>query len=441
MLLSFKMKNFKTFGSETVFMMTAAPKQKGLDYSLLREKMNKKTVKGLCSSVIYGPNAAGKSNIIGAMDVFRTIVLNGNIKNSSEKAYPNPAAAILELIPNNKLTESQPLELSIDFLEKGFRIQYSIAIDLGSFLDEGYDRKVISEELLVDETSIFRRDDTLKISDLSKIRDYLLDSKTQNLESALTIAQSSIQKEDLFLANGFKLIFSQSFAKLVLDWFENKFIVIYHAEKMQLSKKVADMQKKTLYIDKNTDKAAKIFGVTSNNIGYIFDEDESETKLCSVISNFADRKKTYLSAEVFESYGTIRFINLFPLIIRAMKTGGNLIIDEFDASIHPMALMSIVNIFHNDDVNIHHAQLIFNTHNPIFLNSNLFRRDEIKFVERDDNNDLSTLYSLSDFGTSGKKGVRKHEDYMKNYFINQYGAIKDIDFTPIFTSLMMKSEE
>ena len=33
---------------------------------------------------------------------------------------------------------------------------------------------------------------------------------------------------------------------------------------------------------------------------------------------------------------------------------------------------------------IHHAQLIFNTHNPIFLNSNLFRRDEIKFVERDD---------------------------------------------------------
>lgn len=32
-----------------------------------------------------------------------------------------------------------------------------------------------------------------------------------------------------------------------------------------------------------------------------------------------------------------------------------------------MALMSIINVFHNDDVNIHHAQLIFNTHNPIFL--------------------------------------------------------------------------
>ncbi|MFR8249403.1 MAG: AAA family ATPase [Lachnospiraceae bacterium] len=58
---------------------------------------------------------------------------------------------------------------------------------------------------------------------------------------------------------------------------------------------------------------------------------------------------------------------MFPLVIKAMQTGGTLVVDEFDASIHPMALMSIINVFHNDDVNIHHAQLIFNTHNPIFL--------------------------------------------------------------------------
>jgi AAA15 family ATPase/GTPase len=119
-----------------------------------------------------------------------------------------------------------------------------------------------------------------------------------------------------------------------------------------------------------------------------------------------------------------------------MQTGGTLIVDEFDASIHPMWLMSIINIFHNDDINIHNAQLIFNTHNPIFLNSNLFRRDEIKFVERDDNSQYSKLYALSDFGTTGERGVRKHEDYMKKYFFSQYGAIKDIDFTPIFEEIL-----
>ena len=105
-----------------------------------------------------------------------------------------------------------------------------------------------------------------------------------------------------------------------------------------------------------------------------------------------------------------------------------------------MALMSFMNIFQNDDINIKHAQLIFNTHNPIFLNSNLFRRDEIKFVEREDDTQNSTLYALSDFKTSGKNGVRKHEDYMSKYFVSRYGAIKDIDFTPIFEEIMEREE-
>ena len=112
--------------------------------------------------------------------------------------------------------------------------------------------------------------------------------------------------------------------------------------------------------------------------------------------------------------------------------GATLVIDELDASIHPMAIMNIINIFHNDEINKKGAQLIFNTHNPIFLNKDLFRRDEIKFVEKDSNGSIH--YSLSDFGTSGSKGVRNTEDYMTNYFMNKYGAIQDIDFSDIFTN-------
>jgi len=166
----------------------------------------------------------------------------------------------------------------------------------------------------------------------------------------------------------------------------------------------------------------------------MFDRDTKDAMLYSIFQS--NGKKKAIHAEVFESYGTIRFVNIFPLVMSALLNGGTLIVDEFDASIHPMALMSIINIFHNDDININHAQLVFNTHNPIFLNPNVFRRDEIKFVDRNDDTNLSTLYSLSDFGTTGIKGVRKNEDYMKNYFIDRYGAIKDIDFTPVFESLM-----
>ena len=67
----------------------------------MKTNIKGKDIKGLSSSVIYGPNAAGKTNIIGAMDVLRAIVLRGNIRNSEEKSSPNPAAAALELIPNN----------------------------------------------------------------------------------------------------------------------------------------------------------------------------------------------------------------------------------------------------------------------------------------------------------------------------------------------------
>ena len=34
-------------------------------------------------------------------------------------------------------------------------------------------------------------------------------------------------------------------------------------------------------------------------------------------------------------------------------------------------------------------------------------------------------------------GVRKSDDYMKNYFVSQYGAIKDVDFSPLFQKLIL----
>ena len=144
-------------------------------------------------------------------------------------------------------------------------------------------------------------------------------------------------------------------------------------------------------------------------------------------------KRYLVDSEVFESLGTLKFMNLIMPVFTAVSEGGTLIVDEFDASIHPRAIMNLINIFHNDEINTKQAQLIFNTHNPIFLNANLFRRDEIKFVEYQD--ESSELYSLSNFGTA-KDGVRKGEDYMRNYFVNKYGAIADVDFTDIIKDAM-----
>lgn len=439
MLLEFRTTNYKSFQDELVFSMTPAPKQKGLEYSVLQETIKKKPLKGLCSAVIYGSNASGKTNIIGAMDTFKSIVLRGNIRNDDDKNGPNAAASALELIPNNVKGDNQPVSFAIKFTVDGFLVEYSFSADLGEFLEVEHLRRILSEQLALNGDMVFSRNGGLEFGSLDTIRDWSVNAFEQNAGGAIALAKGNVNDEELFLMNGFKTMFSAKLVSLISDWLDNKFVVIYRADAMHLTRKFSDPKKKSVYIEKTLNEAATYFGISSNALGYVVEGDSNEAKLCSI---FKDAKEgTAIPAELFESYGTIRFVNMFPLVVNVLMNGGTLVVDEFDASIHPMALMNIINIFHNDEINVHHAQLIFNTHNPIFLNANLYRRDEIKFVERDDETHCSTHYSLSDFGTSGKSGVRKNEDYMKNYFVDRYGAIKDIDFTSIFDGLLSHGKE
>jgi len=439
MLLEFKATNFKSFRDEFKFSMIPTPKQKGLDYSIFNIKIANKKYRCLCSAVIYGPNASGKTNVISAMDTFKSIVLRGNVRNDVDDVEPNAAAGMLELIPNNAIDIPTPIEFSIAFIESGLHIEYSFSVDLGGFLDVEFKRKILSESLKINNNLIFLRSKDLDFYSLISIKDFYVNAFEQNIESAISLAKSNLHDDELFLMNGFKVMISSKLVSLIINWLEKKFMVVCRANSVRLIRKFNDPKKKSVYVEKTINEAAHYFGINSNALGYIFENENDEAELYSLFNN--NRSGRAIPAELFESYGTIRFINLFPLVINALLNGSTLVVDEFDASIHPLALMNIINIFHNDDINKKHAQIIFNTHNPIFLNANLFRRDEIKFVERDDVTHFSILYSLSDFGTIGKSGVRKNEDYMKNYFVDRYGAIKDIDFTPIFeTALIIENE-
>ena len=434
MLLEFKIKNYKSFVDETTFSLIPAPKQKGLDYSILNEKVGTKNQKALSSAVIYGPNASGKTNIIGAMETFKAIVLRGNINNSDVSITPNAASSSLELIPNCDL-EATPTEFSISFVEKGYLIYYSIKIMLGKFLSKNYERKIIYEQLLVNDKEVFTRDNNLEIALPSIIRPLSNNSINRITPKTKQIAQSSLSDTELFLTNGFKTIFAPELVSLIINWLQNKFMVIYRSDALKVMHKFADPKDNTIYVEKTLTDAAKEFGINSNELGYKQINDGDDVVLCSVFNN----NKVAIPAESFESYGTIRFINEFPLVINALLNGGTLVMDEFDASIHPMALMNIISIFHNDDVNKNHAQLIFNTHNPIFLDASLFRRDEIKFVDREESTNRSIHYSLSDFKTAD--GIRKGEDYMNNYFVDRYGAIKNVDFSDILKKIISSQKE
>ena len=426
MLLDFKMKNYKSFKEEMDFKMIPAP-VKDLEYSLLTKIVNNKKIKALSTAAIYGPNSSGKTNVIGGMDVFRSIILNGNIRNKEKITTPNTAVDKLELIPNIVSKEDEPVSFYIKFIADNMLIELQLSILLGSFLDEKYNRKIINEELIINNILLYRRDKELTIGKIENFKDFLIENFSK--DTAEKISKTNLDDNELFLNGMFKSLYSKKIFDIIYNWFKNDFKIVYHSDLMQFSPVITTKEKdKKYYVNKPLNQAVKDFGLTSKQIVYPINSDKENVEPLSVIE--LKNKNVILPAEFFESFGTIRFLNIFPIILSTIRQGSTLVVDELDASIHPMAIMNIINIFHNDEINTRGAQLIFNTHNPIFLNNALLRRDEIKFVEKEDNGSIH--YSLSDFGTNGSRGVRNSEDYMKNYFINKYGAIKDIDFSDIF---------
>jgi len=438
MLIEFKVKNFKTFKDNIVFSMKPAPKIRDIKYSVLKRKIAGKEYKAISSAVIYGPNAAGKTNIISAMEVLKSIMLSGNIINDNSNLNTlNVTVSKLELIPNINSSETMPVEFGIKFIENNIHFEYLLKIGIGAFLNDGYDRKILSEKLCINEKLIFDRCDTVNIANIHTIEKYLINDF--NHPTSERMAKSNLNNTELFLTNMFKSVFSKHLVEIIVNWFRDKFVCIYQSNRLSLSMANEKMQKDFFVLPKQIDEAVKHFGVNSNSIRYIVTEGKTKAAPHSILQTLYGQ--TAIPVEAYESYGTERFLNIFPLIIRALKDGATLVIDEFDASIHPMAIMSIIGTFHNDEINKNGAQLIFNTHNPIFLNKNILRRDEIKFIDRDDTTGYSTHYSLSDFKTSGPYGVRNTDDYMKNYFINQYGSIRNIDFTDILRNNRQETTE
>ncbi|QTQ10973.1 ATP-binding protein [Treponema parvum] len=434
MLLEFAVENYKSFKDRVKFSMVPAPKQKGLDYSILHKKIGKKEYKALSSAVVYGPNAAGKTNIIGALQTFKTIVQRGNIRNVAAANSPNATDYALELIPNNTLKEKKNVFFSIKFIHDELVIKYSILLDLGKFLEKDYDRNVVEENLEINGKIFFNRiDNELKFENLSffdKYKYYIL-TFTKNFKTLLPILKTSLKKDDLFLMNGFRTIVSSVLAELISDYFTNYLKTVYRADAVY----TAPIFDSNSIVDGYLNEAATKFGINSNKL--VFVKNKKEDNLPILYSVMSDKKA--IPSEAFESYGTIRFVNIFPFVAETLRKGLTLVVDEFDSSIHPSAIMDIITIFHNDEVNINHAQLIFNTHNPLYLNNNLFRRDEIKFIDRDDESKCSRYYSLSDFGTTGTT-ARKGKDYMNNYFMDEYGAIRDIDFTDLFMKIIKEKQ-
>ena len=178
-------------------------------------------------------------------------------------------------------------------------------------------------------------------------------------------------------------------------------------------------------------KALQAFGGIHNEVKLWRRVGNGEIIPCSSVGTGDD-----VPAEQFESAGTMRFLQVFSAVLRALQTGSVLALDDFDASLHPLAVVNLIRVFHNDDINIHGAQLIFNTHNPLYLREDVFRQDEIHFVDRDEETHASTLYALSDFVEDQAHDPGGWGAYAMPYLHGRYGAVRDVDFSDLLEKLL-----
>ena len=119
MLLYFKCDNFKSFSDGFTFNMEPEKRMTELDYSIQTEVAGKKDVQALSASVIYGPNAAGKTSVVNAMSCMRQIVLRGNIKNADEDRTRDHVSYNMSLAPFAYQDEVRPVSFEVAFTHHG----------------------------------------------------------------------------------------------------------------------------------------------------------------------------------------------------------------------------------------------------------------------------------------------------------------------------------
>jgi hypothetical protein len=121
---------------------------------------------------------------------------------------------------------------------------------------------------------------------------------------------------------------------------------------------------------------------------------------------------------VLESHGTRMFLRLYPLLQRALETGGIAVMDELDTAIHPMILPEILRWFYDPVRNPYDAQLWMTCHNASLLED--LAKEEVLFCSKA-NNGRSEVYSLSEI-----QAVRRDDNYYRKYLGGAYGAVPQI---------------
>jgi len=410
MLLKFKVKNFRSIKDEVVLDLQATS-----DGTMKEQTVFESGKIPLLKSVaIYGPNASGKSNILKAFMVFRTMILESLLRSNVVIDLPN------EYFKLSSATENKPSFFEMTFAIDGEIFIYGFEIN----------KKKIHKEWLQQEKgnkTLFERNGQLIESNKNYFQEATKILKDQTGERVLFLSMLAsnhkpisekiiqfVQKTNFISGTERGNTLNFSFGQFLNDpnmaIKMKDFVVradfgvvdIEASEKMVSAKDVQSMPDKfkELLFKENSQIAERSIKFLHKK----FDKDGKESR-GELFDFFAE-----------ESDGTQQMFALAAPFVDTLENGKILFIDEIDASLHPMLCQYLVSIFNSKEKNPDNAQLVFTTHDISLLSEEFLRRDQIYFTDKNKKG-ATELFSLADI--SERKGV----DFAKRYLEGRYNAL------------------
>ncbi|MDB5090332.1 MAG: hypothetical protein JWR09_4326 [Mucilaginibacter sp.] len=360
----------------------------------------------LKSTVIYGANSSGKSNLIRSLTTMQKIVLDSAKMSSTDKIGGEAFLLSTE-------TENLPSYFEVLILIDNIRYRYGFEADENMIYSEWlFKCKSKSESIL-----FIRDQDKIEVS--------------KNFPEGKGIEERT-RENALFLSSVDQ--WNGDVSKKIMYWFNSKLFILSglaHASRRLLTIK--------LNIDSTTQKYISNF-ITQFNLGFkSFKVDNKDEDSVLTFHNKYDKYGNIIGNHWFdittqESSGTNKIFDLAGYIFSGLIFGNIIIIDELDAKLHPLLTMAIVKLFNSPDSNPKNAQLIFATHDTNLLSYGAFRRDQIYFTEKNQYEETD-LYSLVEYKDESGIKPRNDRSFEKDYINGRYGAIPFIgDFSNLINN-------
>ena len=391
---------------------------------------------------VYGANAAGKSNLIDAMDeIQRTIVRSHKSLGATDRIPRTPFR--LDDISAAKPTRfdctftvgrrstktSDPhtsdtvYEYGFEYTEAEFRHEwlYRIVRRERQSTQVLFERKTEDGEVRVTFGSQLRGENKT-IANLTRRNSLFLSAAAQNNHPQLTeLYRYFAEQWEVILSAG---AMEDHVLAERLSEFE-------HMKRLLLLVRQADVGISEIDVEDEEVEEGRL-GLARDIAGlmvkhmrrHVESNSLSESKVLDALRN--RKRLRFVHSAVgggtvglqypMESKGTRTLISLLIPALEALSRGALLVIDELDTSLHPDMARAFVSLFSKEASNPHGAQLVFSTHDVALLGSDLIHQDEIWMADKSQEG-VSQFTPLTEFK------LRSRDDIEKAYRHGRLGGV------------------